>query len=195
MNRRHGAADEVERRGGVGPVVANQLLRFLVGRVQRTAADQWASRSATALVAVAGGAAVVGIDLRTLRGCAAAGRQADARTWQIRCELAKLPLTLACGDYEIKRAASNRKKGSNLVRRKLPFEKSNTGRLPWPRRFCFIQRSTTELSKVVQTSQVERWSANARRTPSRWPSLVKSRITTRAAARSVGNRKGRYSPS
>src|SRR6516164_4322283 len=75
---RHGAPDEVEHRGGVGPVVADQLLRFLVWRVQRTAADQRAARPAAALVAVAGGAAVVGINLRALRGRAAAGRQTDA---------------------------------------------------------------------------------------------------------------------
>src|SRR5262249_10735371 len=75
---RHCPASVVEDGRGIGPIVADQLYRIAVSGVERTAADQRAARSSTALLAVAERASVVGVDLGALRGCPAAERQTDA---------------------------------------------------------------------------------------------------------------------
>src|SRR4029077_19011254 len=74
LRPRHGPPGEIENGRGIGPIVADQLCRVAVGAVERTAADQRAARSTTALLAMAERAGTLGVDQSTLRGCPAARR-------------------------------------------------------------------------------------------------------------------------
>src|SRR6516165_4228359 len=75
---RHRATGEVEDGSGIGPVVADQLLRLAILGIERTAADQRPAHAAGTLLTVTGAAAAFGIYLLALRGGSAAGRQPGA---------------------------------------------------------------------------------------------------------------------
>src|SRR5262245_22200460 len=68
----------IEYGRGVRPIVADQLYRIAIGGIERTTADQRTARAAATLLAMAGRAAVRGVDGRALRRCPAAKRKAAA---------------------------------------------------------------------------------------------------------------------
>src|SRR5262245_11410834 len=75
---RHRTPRVIEYGRGIRPIVADQLYRIAIGGIERTTADQRTARAAATLLAMAGRAAVRGVDGRALRRCPAAGRKAAA---------------------------------------------------------------------------------------------------------------------
>src|SRR5262249_48049423 len=75
---RHRTPRVIEYGRGIRPIVADQLYRIAIGGIEGTTADQRTAPAAATLLAMAGRAAVRGVDGRALRRCPAAERKAAA---------------------------------------------------------------------------------------------------------------------